>query len=137
MAHSAVVVERQVDEAVGVAQVHLHPVQLCGQVHCQTLRDYLHLRVHGLNSAAESVVVEHLVEEIGEGAEEHLADSDRRSFFVPLLESFGVFSHNISVLIEWQLRQLLVQLDKGVMRVGQHTDSESFKVTNVLEQELA
>ena len=66
----------QIDEPIGVTQVHLHPIQLCRQVDCQTLGDDLHLRVNRFNCAAKTIGVEHLIEEVWERVDKNLSDCD-------------------------------------------------------------
>ena len=57
---------------------------------------------------------------------------------MPLLERFVVVScNNVAILVDWQIRQGLIQLDKGVMSVRQHTNRVPFEVSDVLEEELA
>ena len=102
-------VEREVDEAIGVTQVDLHPVELRVQVHSEAVRHHFHPGVARLDCAVEPVVVEGLIEQVREAAQQNLPDSDRRRFFVPLLESFGVFGDDdIAVLIDGELGQLFV-----------------------------
>ena len=55
---------------------------------------------------------------------------------MPLLEPFGVFFGDVTVLVDGKVGQLLVQLHKGVMRISHDSDRESFEVSNVFEEEL-
>jgi len=58
--------ERQVDKAVGVAHVHLHPVELCVHVYRHALRQNLHFLIAWLNRAAVTLIVEFLLKEVRE-----------------------------------------------------------------------
>ena len=130
--------EGEVDEAVWVAQVHLHPVRLCVQIYSHSLGHYLHLGVADLDSAPASVIIDRLVEEGRETFGEHLSNSDRGRFLVPALVGLRVLSdYRVSILVNRQSRQSLIQLDKSVMSVGEDTNGKPFEITNVLEKQLS
>jgi len=69
--------EGQVDESVGVAEIHLHPVELCVQIHGHSMRQNFHFRVRWLDRAPLAIVIEDFFKKCGEGLGEDLADSDR------------------------------------------------------------
>jgi len=71
---SAPEVEGQVDEAIWVAQIHLHPVHLGRHLDCHPVRHNFHLGVAWLHRGAETIVVEDLIEEVGEGRDKDLSN---------------------------------------------------------------
>lgn len=130
--------ERQVDKAIGVAHVHLHPVQLSVQVHRHALRQNLHLFVTWFDGAAITFVVQLFLKQVGETLLQDLADGKRQRLLLPLLEGFVVIGCDyVAVLVDWQGWQSFVQLDKGVVSVGEDSDGVALKISDVLEEKLA
>ena len=58
-------VKRQVNKAVRVAQVHLHPVRLCVQIDSYALSEDLHARIYRLNSCAVARIVKTILKQVG------------------------------------------------------------------------
>lgn len=101
------------------------------------MSQHFHLWVGRLYAAPFTVVVHHLFEQAGKALRQHLAYSDRRSLFMPLLVSFAVLGHDeISVLVYRQLWLAFVELHKGVVGVAEDTDGVSLQIADVLEQQL-
>jgi len=70
-------VEREIDEAIRIAQVHLHPVELCAHIHGHTMSQNLKLLIDGLNAASISFIVQYFFEQGREALAEDLAYGNR------------------------------------------------------------
>lgn len=55
---------------------------------------------------------------------------------MPRFEGFRVLRHQVTVLVHRHLGQSLVQLDKGVMIVGHHSDRKSLEIPDVLVEDF-
>ena len=119
--------ERKIDEAIRVAQVHLHPVRLCIQIDSYSLSEDLHAWIYRLYSCAIARIVKTIFKQVGKTLRQHLTDRDLRCFIMPFLEGFRVLRHNnISILVDWKSWKFFVQLHKGMMCIAKHSDSKSF-----------
>ena len=126
--------EAEVDEAVRITKVQLHPVHGSIQVDLDAMSQHLHFRVVGRNH--HLVLFVHLMsEELRESVDQDLAYRHRLFALKPLLELSACF-FNGTFRAYGFICQSFVQLDECMMGVAENSDRIALEVGDVLHLEV-
>lgn len=69
--------EGEVDEAIWIAQVHLHPIELSVHIYCHTMCQHFQLGIDRLNDTVITIIIQYFFEQIWEALTQDAANSDR------------------------------------------------------------
>jgi len=119
-------VERYVQEAIWVAHVHLEPVDGRVQLHGHTLANHCHFWLCNFDLLCIYV----LAEKDRELINENLAARETELFLLPSLELWIQFIHARTILSNWLIRNLSINLHISMVQVAQDSNCVALEVSD-------
>lgn len=127
---SSVQVERNVQEAIRVAHVHLQPVDWGVQLHLHALADDGHLWFCDLDFFSVDI----LTEQCWERVKEDLSDGHSQLGLLPRFEFWVKLIHSATIFGNWFGWDSLLKLNVCVMQIAQDSDGVAFEISDWSEQ---
>lgn len=128
--YSSVKVERNIEEAIGVAHVHLQPVARRVQLHFHALAKHFEALRLIVVRYFDFFRVDVLTEQLGELVHEDLADRQTQLLLLPCFENWVHFRHAGAVGSNWLVGNPFVDLHVSMVQIAEDSNGVLLEVSD-------